>query len=66
MSLPIKTVDDKEIYRIKGEDGHKIVLAYRPIKDEWVTWGTDDEIENFYWGHYFETREAAEKDFELR
>lgn len=63
MNEIIKTVGDREIIKVKGNPGNKYVLAYLPAKDEWVSWISDDAVENFSIGHYFRNRVDAEKDF---
>ena len=32
----------------------------------YVTWETDKDMKNFYWGHYFKDRYSAERDLVKR
>lgn len=66
MEKPIMRVEGKDIYKIKGEPSRKIALAYWGESDEWITWAISDDFKDVFYGHYFETREEAEEDFETR
>ena len=52
----------------KGDKELMIVLYHLPGNyDPYVTWvARKDSPENTFWGHYFQTLEEAERDFEKR
>lgn len=65
---PIKVVDGKKIFKVKGKPGSKYCLAYweKDIYTPWVTWGCNDAVTEFSYGNYFKNREDAEINFEER
>lgn len=50
-------------------DGHifEVVMGYRKTRfgDEYVTWECTD-YKNYYWGHYYDSRENALEDLYVR
>ena len=53
------------MYREQENGRNYIVLGHNPKNGMWVTWectnGTD-----FYWGHYFDSKTEAKKDYYTR
>jgi hypothetical protein len=59
-----KIIKEKPYSNYPEDEEWSIVLCQ--YNDMYVTWIRDRSIDMFHWGHYHNTMEGAERDFEKR
>ena len=58
-------IEAAEIYSGSGDNARAVVLAHNEETNMWATWECT-KGNYFYWGHYFDAKNDAMKDYHAR
>lgn len=59
------TIEDYTMYRTQENGDNYVVLAHNEKSGMWCTWDCTNGT-YFYWGHYFDSKTEATRDYYTR